>query len=112
MKYCLKAIDIVSVYKKISMSAEKYMCAYMCKPTNTQACMCTPRHMCTSTFKQASEHLYMISEWYGMNWLDGQLSPRSTTPSVAMEPVPSDFRILFQRSLLKHFTSNSHDHRL
>lgn len=43
----------------------------------------------------------MISEWYGMNGLESQLSPRSTTPSIAMEPVPSDFRILFQRSLLK-----------
>lgn len=94
MKYFLKAIDIVSMYKKISMSAE-YMCAYTCKPTNTQARMCTPRHMCPHTFKQTSEHLYMTSEWYGMNWLDDQLSPRSTTPSVAMETDPSDFRILY-----------------
>lgn len=36
MKYCLKAIDIVSVYKTISVSAEKYMCA------NQQ----TPKHTC------------------------------------------------------------------
>lgn len=56
----------------------------------------------------------MISEWYGMNWLEGQLSPKSTTPTIVMEPVPSDFLILFRRSLLKHFNtlaSNSHDHR-